>query len=66
LPKFFARRVLELSSKAANLLPAAFQGCLMRLAIDAITQAGGAAAAALKPIGEVIFGNRIRLDRVCV
>ena len=39
----FARRVLELSSHAGSLPPAELQSSLMRLAIDAITQAEGAA-----------------------
>ena len=43
----FARRVLELSSHAGTLPPAELQSSLMRLAIDAITQAEGAAPAAV-------------------
>ena len=43
----FARRVLELSSHAGSLPPAELQSSLMRLAIDAITQAEGAAPAAV-------------------
>jgi cell division protein FtsB len=42
----FARRVLELSSKSGTLPPAQLQDSLMRLAIDAITQAEGSPAAA--------------------
>ena len=45
----FARRVLELSSHAGSLPPAELQSSLMRLAIDAITQAEGAAPAAVAP-----------------
>ena len=45
----FARRVLELSSHAGSLPPAELQSSLMRLAIDAITQAEGAAPAAVSP-----------------
>ena len=45
----FARRVLELSSHAGTLPPAELQSSLMRLAIDAITQAEGAAPAAVAP-----------------
>ena len=42
----FARRVLELSSKSGSLPPAELRDSLMRLAIDAITQAEGSPAAA--------------------
>jgi len=42
----FARRVLEVSSKSGTLPPAQLQDSLMRLAIDAITQAEGSPAAA--------------------
>jgi cell division protein FtsB len=42
----FARRVLELSSKSGSLPPAELRESLMRLAIDAITQAEGSPAAA--------------------
>jgi outer membrane biosynthesis protein TonB len=45
----FARRVLELSSHAGSLPPAELQSSLMRLAIDAITQAEGAPPAAVAP-----------------
>ena len=45
----FARRVLELSSHAGSLPPAELQSSLMRLAIDAITQAEGAPPAAIAP-----------------
>ena len=45
----FARRVLELSSHAGTLPPAELQSSLMRLAIDAITQAEGAAPAPVAP-----------------
>ena len=45
----FARRVLELSSHAGTLPPAELQSSLMRLAIDAITQAEGAPPAAVAP-----------------
>jgi hypothetical protein len=45
----FARRVLELSSHAGSLPTAELQSSLMRLAIDAITQAEGAAPAAVAP-----------------
>ena len=45
----FARRVLELSSHAGSLPPAELQSSLMRLAIDAITQAEGAAPPAIAP-----------------
>jgi cell division protein FtsB len=42
----FARRVLQLSSHAGTMPPAELQASLMRLAIDAITQAEGSRAAA--------------------
>jgi outer membrane biosynthesis protein TonB len=45
----FARRVLELSSHAGTLPTAELQSSLMRLAIDAITQAEGAPPAAVAP-----------------
>jgi outer membrane biosynthesis protein TonB len=45
----FARRVLELSSHAGSLPPAQLQEALMRLAIDAITQAEGAAPPPIAP-----------------
>jgi hypothetical protein len=45
----FARRVLELSSHAGSVPTAELQSSLMRLAIDAITQAEGAAPAAVAP-----------------
>jgi hypothetical protein len=42
----FARRVLELSSKSGTLPPAELRDSLMRLAIDAITQAEGSPSTA--------------------
>jgi hypothetical protein len=42
----FARRVLQLSSHAGTMPPAELQASLMRLAIDAITQAEGSRTAA--------------------
>ena len=59
----FARRVLELSSHAGSLPPAELQSSLMRLAIDAITQAEGAAPAAVALLLLPLLARRNRQQR---